>query len=61
YSFVETVQAMHPYYVIRTIGGLLYLGGVLIMAYNLWRTVRSSETAATEPAVAPLAALEAAQ
>ena len=61
YSFVETVEAMHPYYIIRALGGLLYLGGALIMAYNLWRTVRSSELAATQPVVAPLAALEAAQ
>ena len=40
YSFVETVAAMHPYYIIRAFGGLLYLSGTLIMAYNLWRTVR---------------------
>ena len=32
---------MHPYYIIRAVGGALYLIGVLIMAYNLWRTVRS--------------------
>jgi len=40
YSFIETVEAMHPFYVIRLLGGLLYLTGALIMAYNLWRTVR---------------------
>jgi len=40
YSFVETVEAMHPYYIIRALGGLLYLSGTLIMAYNLWRTAR---------------------
>ncbi len=39
YSFVETVEAMHPYYVIRALGGLLFLCGALIMAYNLWRTI----------------------
>ncbi|MDZ7840770.1 MAG: cytochrome-c oxidase, cbb3-type subunit I [Gammaproteobacteria bacterium] len=39
YSFVESVQAMHPYYVIRFLGGLLYLGGMLIMAYNVFRTI----------------------
>ena len=39
YSFVESVQAMHPYYVIRFLGGLLYLTGMLIMAYNLARTI----------------------
>ncbi len=40
YSFVETVEAMHPMYIIRAFGGLLFLIGALIMAYNLWRTVR---------------------
>ncbi|MBL6935753.1 MAG: cytochrome-c oxidase, cbb3-type subunit I [Alphaproteobacteria bacterium] len=40
YSFAETVDAMHPFYVIRMLGGLLYLIGALIMVYNLWRTVR---------------------
>ncbi|WP_331283242.1 cytochrome-c oxidase, cbb3-type subunit I [Futiania mangrovi] len=40
YSFVETVEAMHPFYVIRAIGGLMFVAGSLIMAYNLWRTAR---------------------
>jgi cytochrome c oxidase cbb3-type subunit 1 len=40
YSFVETVEAMHPFYVIRALGGLLYLTGALIMVYNCWRTIR---------------------
>ena len=39
YSFVESVQAMHPYYVVRFLGGLLYLSGMLIMAYNTARTI----------------------
>ncbi len=40
YSFVETVEAMHPFYVIRALGGLLYLLGSVIMVYNCWRTIR---------------------
>ena len=40
YSFIETVEAMHPYYVIRAAGGILFLLGSLIMVYNLWKTVR---------------------
>ena len=40
YSFVETVQAMHPFYIIRATGGLCFLTGALIMVYNLWRTAR---------------------
>ncbi len=39
YSFVETVAAMHPMYVIRAVGGLLYLAGMLIMVYNCWKTI----------------------
>ena len=40
YSFVETVEAMHPYYIIRAVGGSLFVIGSLIMAYNLYRTIR---------------------
>jgi len=47
YSFIETSEAMHGYYVIRALGGLLFLAGALIMAFNLWMTVRSSEFAQT--------------
>lgn len=39
YSFVETVAAMQPYFIIRAIGGLLFIVGSLIMCYNLWRTI----------------------
>ncbi|WP_297110026.1 cytochrome-c oxidase, cbb3-type subunit I [uncultured Devosia sp.] len=39
YSFAETVAAMHPYYVMRLGGGLLYLAGGLVMAFNIWMTV----------------------
>ncbi len=40
YSFVETVMAMHPFYLIRALGGALYLVGALIMAYNFYRTIK---------------------
>jgi cytochrome c oxidase cbb3-type subunit 1 len=40
YSFVETVEAMKPYYIIRAVGGLLYLAGALIMSYNFYRTIK---------------------
>ncbi|MDH2347179.1 MULTISPECIES: cytochrome-c oxidase, cbb3-type subunit I [unclassified Bradyrhizobium] len=43
YSFIETVEAMHPFYIIRAAGGGLFLIGALIMAYNLWMTVRVAE------------------
>ena len=49
---------MHPYYIIRALGGLLYLGGTLIMAFNLWKTIRSGVPVAD--ARAPALAAEAA-
>jgi cytochrome c oxidase cbb3-type subunit 1 len=39
YSFVESVQAMHPFYIVRAGGGLLFLTGMLIMAYNITKTI----------------------
>ena len=45
YSFVETVEAMHPYYIIRAIGGLLYLAGMILMIYNCWKTINDSKEA----------------
>jgi len=48
YSFIETVEAMHPFYVIRAAGGALFLIGALIMAYNLWMTVRVGEASESE-------------
>ena len=42
YSFVETVDAMFPMYLIRAFGGLLYLLGALVMTVNIWKTVIGS-------------------
>lgn len=43
YSFVESVQAMHPFYIVRFMGGLLFLVGMLIMAYNVFKTVATRQ------------------
>jgi cytochrome c oxidase cbb3-type subunit 1 len=59
YSFVETVEAMHPYYVIRTLGGVLYLTGALLMAFNLWKTVTVGEAIEPEHATVPAHAVAA--
>ena len=40
YSFAETVDAMHPFYVIRALGGGLYVAGALVMAWNVYQTTR---------------------
>ncbi|MGZ5180065.1 MAG: cytochrome C oxidase Cbb3, partial [Ramlibacter sp.] len=39
YTFVESVKATYPFYVVRVIGGLVYLAGMLVMAWNTWMTV----------------------
>ena len=43
YSFAESVAAMAPYYVVRTIGGLMYLAGALVMAWNVYMTIRGHQ------------------
>ena len=40
-AFADTVSAKFPMYVVRALGGTLYLTGALIMAYNLWMTVKA--------------------
>jgi cytochrome c oxidase cbb3-type subunit I len=39
YSFVESVKATYPFYAIRLLGGTIYLGGMILMAYNVFKTV----------------------
>jgi cytochrome c oxidase cbb3-type subunit 1 len=43
YSFVEALQASHPGFVVRFVGGVFFLSGMLLMAYNTWRTVRVAD------------------
>jgi len=50
YTFVESVKASHPFYVIRLLGGVLYLGGMLIMAWNVWKTATQGKI---EPVAIP--------
>jgi cytochrome c oxidase cbb3-type subunit 1 len=45
YSFVETVEAMHPFYFVRFLGGTLFLVGMLIMAYNVVKTISGARPA----------------
>jgi len=55
YSFVESVQAMHPYYIVRFLGGAFFLFGTLVMAWNIWRTIAGAKPAVgtiPEPAAA---------
>jgi cytochrome c oxidase cbb3-type subunit I len=43
YTFVEALKATYPYYAVRLLGGLMFLSGMLIMAFNVGKTVRDSQ------------------
>ncbi len=56
YQFLDTVKQMQPFYMMRGIGGVLFLLGALIMAYNLIKTMQMGTAQNEEPAeAAPLA------
>ncbi len=56
YSFVESVKATFPFYVIRLTGGLLYLSGMLIMG---WNTIKTASAGTYEPVPVPPVAAHA--
>jgi cytochrome c oxidase cbb3-type subunit 1 len=43
YSFVESVKATYPFYAIRLAGGVLYLAGMIVMAWNTWKTAMAGQ------------------
>jgi cytochrome c oxidase cbb3-type subunit 1 len=43
YSFVESVEASYPGYVVRFIGGAIFFSGMLVMAYNTWMTAKAAK------------------
>jgi cbb3-type cytochrome oxidase subunit 1 len=51
-SFVDTVKAMFPYYMVRMFSGLLMLGAQFFFAFNIWKTVRGGTNPALQPAIA---------
>ncbi|MCY1221014.1 Cbb3-type cytochrome c oxidase subunit CcoN1 [compost metagenome] len=48
YSFVEALEASHPGFVVRMIGGIFFVTGMLLMAWNTWRTIRVGDARTTE-------------
>ena len=57
YSFLDSLVAMHPYYVARAVGGLLFLAGAVVGFYNIWMTLRTvdlHEGATERPVPMPL-------
>jgi len=55
YSFIESVKATYPFYLIRLAGGVLFLAGMLVMAWNVWMTVRHEKP---RPVPVPVPAAE---
>ncbi len=56
YNFLETVTYLKPFYAMRALGGTLFLIGVFIMFYNIYKTVKQGSLVANEEAeAAPLA------
>jgi cytochrome c oxidase cbb3-type subunit 1 len=54
YTFVEALKATYPFYAVRLLGGVMVLGGMFIMAWNVLKTIRSSEaTTAEQPVLQP--------
>ena len=52
YAFVESVKATYPYWTIRFLGGLMFLTGMLLMAWNIWKTIAGAK-AYDAPVLAP--------
>jgi cytochrome c oxidase cbb3-type subunit 1 len=52
YAFVESVKATYPYWTIRFLGGLMFLTGMLLMAWNTWKTIAGAK-AYDAPVLAP--------
>lgn len=52
YSFVESVKGSYPFWAIRWLGGVLFLMGMLLMAYNMFKTMAGGKTQ-DMPVVAP--------
>lgn len=56
YSFIESLQATYPFYFVRFLGGVVFLSGMFVMAWNVWRTVEPERDAMTTVSTAEGAA-----
>lgn len=54
YSFLASLIATKPYYAIRFLGGLLVLGGMVVMAWNLWHTAADARAKLIKPILVPI-------
>jgi cytochrome c oxidase cbb3-type subunit 1 len=49
YTFIESIASTFPYYVVRLLGGTIVFGGMLLMLYNVYRTIAARQTLAETP------------
>jgi cytochrome c oxidase cbb3-type subunit 1 len=57
YAFIDTVNVLHPYYTLRAVGGLMYLIGFFMFAYNIYKTATVGRPLDKEPTnTTPMAA-----
>ncbi len=49
YSFIDTVEVLHPYYAIRALAGVLYVTGFIMFAYNIYKTATAGRKLESEP------------
>ena len=54
HPFIASLVAVMPFYVIRFLGGLLVLGGMVVMAWNLWHTAAQARARLIEPIPVPI-------
>ena len=43
YTFIESVARTYPFYAVRLLGGTLFLAGMFVMAWNVWRTIKDGK------------------
>ncbi|HSN71163.1 MAG TPA: cbb3-type cytochrome c oxidase subunit I, partial [Steroidobacteraceae bacterium] len=53
YTFIESLAATYPYYAVRLLGGTLFLAGMLIMVYNVSRTIAERKSVTDAPVLQP--------
>ena len=51
YSFIESVERTYPFYYVRLLGGAMFLFGMLLMAFNTWKTVSEGRAADADDAI----------
>ncbi|CAM3808258.1 cytochrome-c oxidase, cbb3-type subunit I [Rheinheimera salexigens] len=49
YSFVQSLEASKPFYFMRFVGGVFVVAGMLLMAYNVFKTIRAPKESLAEP------------